>query len=70
MINIRLVFNALKANWVNRIKEADPNADCWVQLPILFLKLFDINGLDIRFSFDDTVFFPAIDAYHASIRKW
>ena len=61
MIDPHLFFNALKANWVNRIKEADPNADCWVQLPMLFLKQFDINGLDIRFNFDDTVFFPAVE---------
>ena len=61
MIDLRLFFNALKANWVNRIKEADPNAGCWVQLPMLFLKQFDINGLDIRFNFDDTVFFPAVE---------
>ena len=57
MIDPRLFFNALKANWVNRIKEADPNADCWVQLPMSFLKQFDINGLHNRFNFDDTVFF-------------
>ena len=28
---------------------------------MLFLKQFDINGLDIRFNFDDTVFFPAVE---------
>ena len=55
------VFNAQKAHWVNRIREADPHVDCWVQLPILFLKHFDINGLDIRFNFYDTVFFPAVE---------
>ena len=62
-------LNALKANWVNRIREADPNADCWVQLPKLFLKQFDINCLDIRFNFNDTVFFPTIERFYNEMVK-
>ena len=41
-IDTRL-FYALNANWVNRIMTADPSIDCWVQLPKLFLKKFDVN---------------------------
>ena len=50
------------ANWVNRILDAEPNVHGWVQLPRLFLKPFDIDGLDVRYNFDDSVNFPRVES--------
>ena len=62
MVSIQAFFDSLLANWVNRILDAEPNEHGWVQLPILFLKLFDIDGLDVRYNFDDSVNFPIVES--------
>ena len=43
------------------------HTDWWVQLPKLFLKQFDVNGVDININFDDTVVFPAIEYLLSSL---
>ena len=50
------------ANWVNRILDAEPNVHLWVQLPRLFLKPVDIDGLDVKYNFDDSVNFPRVES--------
>ena len=60
MINIQAFFNSLLASWIKRILRADPNKDNWVQLPIYFLKVVDIEGLNLRYNFDNSVVFPEI----------
>ena len=62
MVNIQAFFDSLLANWVNRILDAEPNVHGWVQLPRLFLKPFDIDGLDVRYKFDDSVNFPRVES--------
>lgn len=61
MIDTRLFFDSLLAIWINRIQEADPNLNSWVQLSRLFLKSFDFNGVDVDFNFDVSVVFPAVE---------
>ena len=60
MINIQAFFNSLLASWIKRILIADPNKDNWVQLPIYFLNVVDIEGLNLRYNFDNSVVFPEI----------
>ena len=59
---IQAFFDSLLANWVNRILDAERNVHGWVQLPRLFLKPFDIDGLDVRYKFDDSVNFPRVES--------
>ena len=61
MIDPQLFFDSLVANWINRILNADPNLQGWVQLARVFLKPFDLEGLHVRFNFDDSVLFPKIE---------
>ena len=44
-VNIQAFVDSLLANLVNRILVSEPNG--WVLLPRLFLKPFDIDGLDV-----------------------
>ena len=64
MIDIHAFFDSFLANWENRILDAEPNVHVQVQLPRLFLKPFDIDGLDVRynFKFDDSVNFPRVES--------
>ena len=61
MIDTQLFFDSLIANWINRILNADPNLHGWVQLARVFLKPFDLEGLNVMFNFDDSVLFPKIE---------
>ena len=45
MIDTQLLFYSLIANWINKILNADPN----------------LQGLNVRFNFDDNVLFPKIE---------
>ena len=47
MVDIQAFFDSLLANSVNRSLDAEPNVHGWVQLLRLFVKPFDIDGLDI-----------------------
>ena len=69
MINIQAFFNSLLASWIKRILRADPNKDNWVQLPIYFLNLVDIEGLNLRYNFDNSVVFPEIAALSKFYKK-
>ena len=60
MINVKAFLNALLANWITRILKADPNRDSWVQLPKQFLTIVDVEGLNLRYNFDDSGIFPEI----------
>ena len=60
MINIQAFFNSLLASCIKRILMADPNKDNWVQLPTYFLKAVHIEGLNLRYNFDNSVVFPKI----------
>ena len=69
MIDTQLFFDSLIANWINRILNADPNLQGWVQLARVFLKPFDLKGLNVRFNFDDSVLFPKIEELTAFYRR-
>ena len=60
MINIHTFFNSLLASWIKRILMADPNKENWVQLPAYFLQAVHIEGLNLRYNFDNSVVFPEI----------
>ena len=55
------------------ILDPEPNVHGWVQLPKLFLKPFDIDGLDVRYNFDDGVNFSRVESlpsYYYIIIAW
>ena len=58
MINIKAFCHSLSASWIIRILEGNPDEDNWVQLPRFFLKMLDIEGLNFKFNFDESVSFP------------
>ena len=62
MIKIQAFFNSLLASWIKRILKTDPNKDNWVQLPVYFLNAVDMEGLNLRYNFDNSVVFPEIAA--------
>ena len=47
--------------WITRISETDRNMNSWVQLPGLLFRLLHIDGLYLRFNFDENVSFPQIE---------
>ena len=57
MIDIKAFCSPLSARWIIRILEANPNEDSWVQLPRFFLRVLDIECLNFKFNFDDSVLF-------------
>jgi len=61
MINTNLFFNSLHASWITRILEADASQNSWVQIPRLLLGSLDIDGLNPRFNYDESVLFPQTD---------
>ena len=69
MIDTQLFFDSLIANWINRIVTADPNLHGWVQLARVFLKPFDLEGLNVKFNFDDSVLFPKIEELPSFYRR-
>ena len=59
VINTKAFCHSLvSASWIIRILEANPDEDNWVQLPRFFLKILDIEGLNFKFNFDESVSFP------------
>ena len=61
MINTKPFFDSLHARWITRILETDPNMNSWVQIPNILLGLLNIDGLNLRFNFDENVSFPQIE---------
>ena len=57
MIDMKAFCSSLSASWIIRILEANPDEDNWVQLPRFFLGVLDIEGLNFKFNFDDSVLF-------------
>ena len=55
---IKAFCHSLSASWIIRILEGNPDEDNWVQLPRFFLKMLDIEGLNFKFNFDESVSFP------------
>ena len=60
MIDLSSFFQSIKAQWVNRIVEANPAEDSWVQIPLFFFKTLDIDHSTLKYNFDDSVAFPQI----------
>ena len=58
MINTKSFFDSLHARWITRILETDPNMNSWVQIPNILLGSLNIDGLNLRFNFDENVSFP------------
>ena len=58
MINTKAFCHSLLASWIIRILEGNPDEDNWVQLPRFLLKMLDIEGLNFKFNFDESVSFP------------
>ena len=70
VINIKAFCHSLSASWIIRILEGNPDEDNWVQLPKFFLKMLDIEGLNFKFNFDESVSFPDDQRIpHSSIDK-
>ena len=57
MIDMKAFCSSLSASWIIRILEANPDEDNWVQLPRFFLEVLDIEGLNFKFNFDNSVLF-------------
>ena len=61
MVDVQSYFEAIKANWINRLKNANPDNDCWAQIPY---RIFNCIGLDINhinYNFDSSVEFEALN---------
>ena len=57
MIDLQSFIKSLVAGWILRIQAADPNIYSWVQLPKHYLQKLHEVGLNLRFSFDESVVF-------------
>jgi hypothetical protein len=61
MIDVECNFQALKANWINRLLNANPNINAWAQIPYIYYRYFDIEINGLRYNFDESVKFVEIN---------
>ena len=62
MIDLHTFSKAVKANWMNRIVNACPENDSWVQLPLYHFQHFDIDIFHQKFNFDESVNFSLLSS--------
>ena len=60
MIDLESYFYSLKATWINRILNADPESQCWAQILLKYMKNTNLNINNYQLNFDDAVHFPEI----------
>ena len=58
MTDIKYFFDSLHASWIFRFLETDPNVYSWAQIPKLLLGSLDVDGMYLRFNYDESVLFP------------
>ena len=56
--DIRYFFDSLHASWISRFLEANLNVHSWAQIPKLLLGSLEVDGLYLRFNYDESVLFP------------
>jgi len=62
MVDIKIFFKSLLATWIFRIKEANPEMDGWVQLPMLFLRHLNYDDkLPLLFNYDGQILFYELE---------